>query len=414
MRAIPSVCLAAVAAGLLLLPRHVAAQSQPDASALQQQIDQLKKEFGERIAALEAKLAEAQAPAPTPPPTPAVPVGPDAATSAAPLANAKVFNPDMSVIANFLGVAGKNDHTDQAPFDLSEVEVAFQAVVDPYARADFFLAASPEGVEVEEGFITFNTLPAGLLLKAGKLRAEFGKVNRLHTHRLPWADRPLVTQNLVDGEEGISLPGVSLSRLIQNSALFLEATGEAYYGSSDVFESRQKSKLTYVGRLRGYRDITEGTNIDIGGSYANGPSAQVPETFTLEDSNTELFGFDATFRYRPLRRAIYRRFQARTELVWSRPRSHGFTGERAFGYYGSGEYQFARRWYAGARYDRSGQAVDPSLVDTGGSFYVTFWPSEFNQVRGQYRRTNYGDGVKANEFLFQLNFSIGAHGAHIF
>ena len=71
MRAIPSVCLAAVAAGLLLLPRSAAAQSQPDANALQQQIDQLKKEFGERIAALEAKLAEAQAAAPTPAPPPA-------------------------------------------------------------------------------------------------------------------------------------------------------------------------------------------------------------------------------------------------------------------------------------------------------------------------------------------------------
>jgi hypothetical protein len=386
----------------------------PDARALQEQIDQLKKEFGERIAALEAKLAAAQAPTPQPTPVPAPPVGPDPTVSVAPLANAKVFNPDMSVIANFVGVAGKNDHSDQPPFGLSEVEAAFQAIVDPYARADFFLSASPEGLEVEEGFITFNTLPAGLLLKAGKMRAEFGKVNRMHTHVLPWADRPLVTQNLVGGEEGISLPGVSLSKLIHNSALFLEATGEAYYGSSDVFESREKSKLTYVGRLRGYRDITEGSNIDIGGSYAIGPSAQVPETFTLEDSDTELFGFDATFRYRPLRRAIYKRFQARTELVWSRPRLNGFTGERAFGLYGSGEYQFARRWFAGARYDRSEQAVDPSLVDTGGSFFLTFWPSEFNQIRGQYRRTNYGDGVKANEFLFQLNFSIGAHGAHVF
>lgn len=414
MRAIPSVCLAAVAAGLLLLPRSAAAQPQPDANALQQQIDQLKKEFGERIAALEVKLAEAQAAAQTPAPVPAVPTQPDTATSAAPLANAKVFNPDMSVIANFVGVAGKNDRSDEPPLALSEVEAAFQAIVDPYARADFFLAASPEGLEVEEGFITFNTLPAGLLLKAGKLRAEFGKVNRMHTHRLPWADRPLVTQNLVGGEEGISLPGISLSRLIQNPALFLEATGEAYYGSSDVFESRRKSKLTYVGRLRGYRDITEGTNIDIGGSYAVGPSTEAPDIFTLEDTNTELFGFDATFRYRPLRRAIYKRFQARTELVWSRPRSNGLTGERAFGYYGSGEYQFARRWFAGARYDRSEQALDSSLVDTGGSFFVTFWPSEFNQIRGQYRRTNYGDGVRANEFLFQLNFSIGAHGAHVF
>jgi hypothetical protein len=336
--------------------------------------------------------------------------------SAVPLGNAKVFNPDMSVIGNFVGVAGKNDNGDQPSFGLSEVEAAFQAIVDPYARADFFLSASPEGLEVEEGFITFNTLPAGLLLKAGKMRAEFGKVNRMHTHVMPWADRPLVTQNLVGGEEGISLPGVSLSRLFPNSALFLEATGEAYFGESEVFQSdtTAKSKLTYVGRLRGYRDITEGTNIDLGGSYAIGPSQQAADFFTVDAARTELFRFDATFRYRPLRRAIYKRFQARTELVWSRPRSNGVVGDRSFGYFGSGEYQFARRWFAGARYDRSAQAFDPALIDTGGSFYLTFWPSEFNQVRGQYRRTNYGDGVKANEFLFQLNFSIGAHGAHVF
>jgi len=405
-----------VAALLVLGPAPAFAQAQPDARALQDQIDQLKKEFGERIAALEAKLAAAQTAAPTPVPVAAA--TPDAAVSSqAPLANAKAFNPDMSVLANFVGVAGKNDHSDQPPLGLSEVEAAFQAIVDPYARADFYLAASPEGVEVEEGFITFNTLPAGLLLKAGKMRAEFGKVNRLHTHVLPWADRPLVTRNLVGGDEGISMPGVSVSRLIQNPALFLEATGEAYYGFGDVFASREdeKSKLTYVGRLRGYRDITEGTNIDIGGSYAFGPSAQeVDALLPGVNSTTELFGFDATFRYRPLRRAIYKRFQARTELVWSRPRFNGVTGERAFGYYGSGEYQFARRWFAGARYDRSAQPLDPALVDKGGSFFLTFWPSEFNQIRGQYRRTDYGDGVKANEFLFQLNFAIGAHGAHVF
>ncbi len=86
----------------------------------------------------------------------------------------------------------------------------------------------------------------------------------------------------------------------------------------------------------------------------------------------------------------------------------------AFGFYGSGDYQFARRWYVGARYDRSARAWDASLVDKGGSFYLTYWPSEFSQIRGQYRRTNYGDGVKANEFLFQFNFAIGAHGAHVF
>ena len=41
------------------------------------------------------------------------------------------------------------------------------------------------------------------------------------------------------------------------------------------------------------------------------------------------------------------------------------------------------------------------------------WPSEFSQIRGQYRQTRYGDNVIGNEFLFQFLFSIGAHGAHV-
>ena len=82
--------------------------------------------------------------------------------------------------------------------------------------------------------------------------------------------------------------------------------------------------------------------------------------------------------------------------------------------YVTGEYQFARRWFAGARYDFSDRAADPALADKGGSLLLTYWPSEFSQVRGQYRHTRFGDGPTADEFLFQFLFSIGAHGAHAF
>jgi len=54
------------------------------------------------------------------------------------------------------------------------------------------------------------------------------------------------------------------------------------------------------------------------------------------------------------------------------------------------------------------------LRDTGQSVLLTYWPSEFSQVRGQYRRTNYAVGPAGNEFLFQFQFAIGAHGAHPF
>ena len=45
---------------------------------------------------------------------------------------------------------------------------------------------------------------------------------------------------------------------------------------------------------------------------------------------------------------------------------------------------------------------------------LTYWPSEFSQMRGQYRYTDYAEGIKANELLMQLIFSLGAHGAHRF
>ena len=349
-------------------------------------------------------------PPPPPPPPAQTPTG----------LSSKVFNPDISVIGNFVGIAGKNDVRAESPLSLTEVEAAFQAVVDAYARADFFVAISPEGAEIEEGFITFTALPANLLLKAGKMRAQFGKLNTLHTHRLPSVDRSLVTDNLLGGDEGLSDAGVSLGYLANNPALFLELIGEVYAANSEVFQSSRRSRLNYLTRVRAYRDLTEDKNLDFGFSAAWGPtdsliepSGDDEERATVE-LDKRLLGIDLTFRYRPLQRAIYRRLNLRTELLWSEQELPDATTVSAFGFYAVGEYQFARRWYVGARADRSGRAVEADTVDTGASVFVTFWPTEFSQVRGQYRRINYAEGSKGNEFLFQFNFSIGAHGAHVF
>ena len=109
-----------------------------------------------------------------------------------------------------------------------------------------------------------------------------------------------------------------------------------------------------------------------------------------------------------------------TRSSWPAPSSCGAAATRppdpreAFGFYASGEYQFARRWFLGARYDFSDRATGPDLTDKGGSLLLTYWPSEFSQIRGQYRLTQFGDGTTGNEFLFQFLFAIGAHGAHAF
>ena len=407
-----------------------------DVQAVRQEIEQLRKEFeaiqqqyGERLSALEARLGTAGAAAPAAPdaaqqqPTVEVPAGAAGAggpTGSLPIygtvaAASKIFNPDIAVIGNFLGAAGTNHVNPSPALEMPESEASFQAIVDPYARADFFMAFGEEGVDLEEGYLTLPTIPGGLLVKVGKTRALFGKVNTLHSHQIPWTDRPLVTTNLVGGEEGIADAGISAARLITNPWIFLEATGQVYRGDSgEIFRSSTRGDLSYVGHLRAYQDITDDTNVDLGVSYMRGHNAAgVVDDVDEGRFTTDLWGVDATVRWRPLRRAIYNSLLGRVEVIWSRRGQ--FTGrERALGYYGSADYQFARRWFIGGRYDRSERAENAALRDTGGSLVLTYWPSEFSQVRGQYRRTRYAEGEDANEFLFQFQFSIGAHGAHPF
>ena len=217
------------------------------------------------------------------------------------------------------------------------------------------------------------------------------------------------------GEDGINDAGFSVARLVPNPWMFLEATGQVFRGdSSDLFTSSKRGDLSYVGHLRGYQDITESTNIDIGISYSRGHNGSgIVDNFDLGRFRTTLYGTDATVRWRPLRRSIYHSFVGRSEFIWSR-RGQPNGVQSALGYYVSGDYQFARRWFAGIRYDRSKRADDALLTDKGQSAVLTYWPSEFSQLRGQYRRTQYANGPTADEFLMQFQFSIGAHGAHPF
>lgn len=382
-----------------------------DVGELRRELEVLRAEYASRIAALEARLQTLESRAPTPGPVPPAVPGPPptpAASPAVPVSSSKYFNPDIAAIGNFVGAAGPSPGGGEPSLNMQEAEISFQAVVDPYARADFFVTLGPDEVALEEGYITFPTLPGGLLAKVGKMRDAFGKVNAQHPHTLPYADRPLVVTNLTGGDEGLADAGISVARLIPNPWLFLEATAQVYRGESAIFQAPTRGDLAYVGHLRGYRDLGESTNVELGGSFAHGHNG------VTADSTTRLWGADATLRWKPLRRSIYTSLLARGEATWSR-REQEDGPVSAFGAYGYLGYQFARRFTAGLRYDYSERADVPELHDSGGSFVLTFKPSEWSLVRGQYRRTSYGDvDQPQNEFLFQLLFAIGAHGAHPF
>ncbi|PWU11054.1 MAG: hypothetical protein C5B51_03285 [Terriglobia bacterium] len=392
--------------------------------AMEARIQSLEAE----VQALKGQPAAAPAQANAPPTVAATAGGQLPVYGGAAAAASKVFNPDISVIGDFVGAAGNPGPRSTPSLEMHESELGLQAIIDPYARGDFFLTFGEHGVDLEEGYITFTSLPGALQLRAGKMRAAFGLVNTMHNHVLPWIDRPLVTQNLVAGEDGINDAGLSLSRIIPAPGqIFLEGTAQLYRGDTEgLFQATRRSDLSTVEHLRAYRDISESTNVSLGGSFARGHSP-------FADANNQLYGIDATIRWKPLRRAIYRSFVARSELVWTRLAQPPARPATPFGYYVAGDYQFGRRWFLGGRFDRSERGVcqptlpatvpaaacvaagiGPLTRDTGGSVLLTYWPSEFSQIRGQLRRTEYGGSFTANEFLFQFIFSLGAHGAHPF
>jgi hypothetical protein len=417
--------------------------SAPDSSAMEQRM----RELEDRVIALEGQVrvlkavqaqpapaqpAPGQAPVeaavPSPSGAPAQTTPPAPPTQAAAFAGmqepslggaggsaAKALNPDISVIGDFIGAMGGNSQQNMVSlqpipaFQMHESEVGFQSIIDPYARGDFFISFGEEGVNLEEGYITFTALPAGIVAKVGKMRSAFGKVNTMHNHVLPWVERPLVSNNLVAGEDGINDAGFSVQRILPApKGIFLEATGQLFRGDSgDVFHSSQRSDVSAVAHLRGYRDINESTNLDLGISYARGHND------VGSDFLTHLYGVDASLRWKPLRRSIYHSFVARSEFIWSDRQQLPAT-QKSFGYYASADYQLGRRWFLGGRYDHSDRSRDDALTDKGASLVLTYWPSEFSQLRGQYRFTRYANNIDANEFFVQLIFSLGAHGAHPF
>jgi hypothetical protein len=445
------------------------APSQPpspeDIAALRRQIEALRQDYEQRLLTLEQRLDQLSAAAaaasakagtpPTPPPpaaaasaaptspsAPAAPASPaapptaaaeaaaaapaeapavpapaatpgESPVSAAPSQTSNYFNPSVSVIGNLLAVGGQNHVATLPSAELRESELGLQAIVDPYARADFFISFGEQGVSVEEGFVTFTALPQQLLAKAGRMRVAFGTINTLHLHVLPWPDEPLTVVNLLGGEDGWIGTGVSVARLLPLPGdTFSELTAQVFRGDSpNLFTAPTRGDLAYNGHYRVFRDLTEALNLNLGLSYAYGPNG------TTANAKTRLQGIDVTLRYKPLVTGLYHSLILRGEAMRSdREQPSALGGDQhAVGWFAAADYQLAKRWFVGGRLEAADRATAARHTDTGKALILTFWPSEFSQLRAELRRRHYGlEEQEATELLLQLQFAIGAHGAHPF
>jgi hypothetical protein len=287
-----------------------------------------------------------------------------------------------------------------------ELELALQAVVDPYARADVFLAFGDEGAELEEAYLTTLRLPAGLQVRGGKLYAPFGRLNQQHPHTFEFVDRPLALARLL-GPDGFGGPGVDVAWLAPTP--WFAELHVAYQALTPGFQ--EASRNGGVARLVQFFDVGEASTLGVGfsGGLLDEPGAGA----------RDLLGGDVYLKVRPPRARSYVALQG--EVVARRlrgvvaPEGEEAPAEAAgteWGGYAQALYRHGTYFAYGARYERA-----PAVA--GGpehrvSALVSWLPSEFQRIRLQVSYDRLPGGQDGLEALLNLQFGIGAHGAHPF
>lgn len=317
------------------------------------------------------------------------------------------LNPQVSVIGDFTYTNDENGGEGDNDFNMREVELAFSANVDTWAKGDVILAVENEDgsteVGLEEGYLTLLETPIeNLQVKLGKFRPYLGKVNKMHLHTLPWTNYPLVIQNFL-GEEGFAENGVSLSYLLPFDH-YSEFTVEAFNNGTTVLGGGEESEVVYLGHWKNFFDLGDVSTLELGGTYSWG------ENGAGNGADTRLYGFDVT-----LNSELFddRRTTSHTEFLFNdREQAVGSGDINSWGMFTSLEQQIADRWWAFGRYDFT-QTPTASNVDTNAySAGLTFAQSEYVFWRAMYTHTDNETGDDDNTVWLQMDFSIGPHKPH--
>jgi hypothetical protein len=283
---------------------------------------------------------------------------------------------------------------------LQEVELAFQATVDPYVRGDVFLTFSPDGVKIEEAYLTTLSLPWGLGVKAGQIYSPFGRTSQLHRHQWSFVDQPTSMQRLV-GLEGLSGAGGDVAWLAPLP--WFTELHLAYQATAPGLGALLQ--LTGVARLIQYFDLSDSATLGVGLSWALFQAEQ-PEQWK------NLAGADLYVKFRdPTSRSSV----VLQGEIYGRQLGEQAFSEARWGGYGQALWRLDRSWEVGARYDNA-----PAPVAFLGGTQQTwtalggFYTSEFFRVRVQPSLILLPGGQSGFQGLASFEFTIGAHAAHPF
>ena len=346
-----------------------------------------------------------------------------------------------------LALQGGAHDPNKRGFTVQNVELSLMGAVDPFLRGEahliFQIDAQGESIlELEEAFLTTQTLPFGLQVKAGTYFTEFGRLNPQHPHSWSYVDQPVINTRMFGGD-GLRGPGARvawLSPLPWYAELFLglqNANGETAVSflnspEEDRFLGRpliDRELESIADLLRSARwlnslSIGEETTVNLGVSALWGPNR------TGEEGKTAIYGGDLYLKWQPLANdqgwpfvALQGELMHRNYLAADS--SEPFIGNPQtltdIGGYLQVQWGLKRGWVAGMRYEwatGSGQDGDDPLRDqrTRVAGNLTYYPSEFSKVRLQLNldSARFLDQDNAWGLWLQYEFLLGRHAGHKF
>jgi hypothetical protein len=490
------VLLAAVT--LVYRTEYASAQSQrSEIETLRRELQELQRRDEEnrrKIEEMQRKIEALQAAPPEKPPTPEAAlekaVEEAAPTPAAPprpdilagqLGGARFRLIDIS--ADLLFAVGWSTEPDESlqtleagahdprkrGFTLQQVELALRGAVDPYFNMETYITFAIDPLtgetttELEEAFLTTQSLPYGLQFKGGQFFTEFGINNPIHPHAWQWQDQPVVISRFFGGD-GMRAPGARLSWLtpLPWYSEFLvsvqNANGEtvpSFLANEEVYAERpiggrpfvnvpvkSLADLVYMARWVNSWTIGDQVTAKYGLSGLWGPNA------TGNSGYTQIYGTDLKMTWRPANNfrgwpfllweseLIGRWFKAAPFFDDSDPSNVIDLRKQTlvdWGFYTQLLYGFYYRWAGGLRYEYN-SGLNPSVLRFQNrdrdpfrdnrlrlSPMVMFQPTEFSRIRLQ---MNYDtathlefDGLGNREkdaFSVWMGFEVflGSHPAH--
>jgi len=338
-------------------------------------------------------------------------------------------------------------------FSLRNAEIAVDGAVDPYLKGfgNIVLKLDKDNeteIELEEAYAQTTTLPGNLQAKAGQFFAAFGRQNSQHPHQWAFVDAPIIVTRAF-GPDGLRSIGAQGSWLLP-TPFYTELTlgimdgqggtsfsfrnpGDADSLGVDRFHGRATidrglrgpGDLVFVPRLASSFDLSDNQTLVAGVSGAFGPND------TGIGKRTEIYGADLYWKWKAPNASegfpyvswqtegIYERYEAGADATAPVPLP--YEALRDWGMYSQVLWGFKPRWVAGIRGEYANGdrgAFDAQDVFRGEreriSPVLTFYPSEFSKLRLQYNYDHselFGD---AHSVWLQMEFLLGAHGAHKF